>query len=284
MPLVTDPRVVEHRDRFTNLVAHSSPLLIVLEGLGEDVSGYHARFEQHGAHEDFDLRDQKIYTDKTLIDRVYNAWRASFFPQAAMADANVFYIHAMLAVRMITHELAHVLTTYLFQGRQNTPPHVRGAAPRQPIVDIGESGEFMERGIYGGTIDAVFDQQDEYGALGYLWLVVQDIAYRIDLLSMANFWLVGPPADNSFMVRYAKYPQRHIERFVTRRRGPAGANDVRLRDRCISCRASSTAYNALPPRQPGVERTLQSLLRAIPVRSRTSAERIRRNGHKAQML
>ncbi|KAK5730169.1 hypothetical protein LTR15_000103 [Elasticomyces elasticus] len=129
MLLVTNPRVVEHRDRFTNLVAHSSPLLIVSEGLGEDVSGYHARFEQNGAHEDFDLRDQKIYMDKTLIDRVYNAWRASFFPQSAMADANVFYIHAMFAVRMISHELAHVLTTYLFQGRQNTPPHVRGAAP-----------------------------------------------------------------------------------------------------------------------------------------------------------
>lgn len=66
---------------------------------------------------------------------------------------------------MLAHELGHVLTTYLWNGGQDTPTRIRGTNPQQEITNIGEAGEFFERGVFSGTIDERFDNQI-YGNLG----------------------------------------------------------------------------------------------------------------------
>lgn len=114
---------------------------------------------------------------------------------------------------MIIHELAHLKVTYLGHGERMTPSRIRAANPRQQSSQrggsggqdrrhiVGESGEFFERGIYGGTIDYVVDRMP-LGDRGFPWIFIgRDRAYRVDVISIARLMRGEQPETDHIVER-----------------------------------------------------------------------------------
>ena len=87
---------------------------------------------------------------------------------------------------MLLHEFGHLKVTYLGHGEQATPPRIRGANPRERGTGQGESGEFFERGLFGGLIEFHIDQWP-HGDRGFPWIYVgRNEARRADINSIVR--------------------------------------------------------------------------------------------------
>ncbi|KAK2763801.1 hypothetical protein FQN54_009419 [Arachnomyces sp. PD_36] len=146
-----DMAITTRVNQFVGIVQGQAPL-IVLDGhlAGSTVRAYHPRGEWSGT---FIPRSQSVHINQQVVELVDDMVNASNTPgefrRFQFQFANLFF-----------HEIgAHLLFTYLYQGRPITPPQiipqnwVEQPQPGNNAETAGESGRVLETMAFEGTIE-----------------------------------------------------------------------------------------------------------------------------------
>ena len=76
-------------------------------------------------------------------------------------DSKRFQTFVFTLAKSIYHELGHLFVTFLGGGAIDTPPHIKVPESGAPPNPYGESGQVVEKGLWGGLIYLFKDGKDD---------------------------------------------------------------------------------------------------------------------------
>lgn len=143
---------------FVGRVKQAFPVVFIHEGTtNPDILGFHQRIGWEGGLADFVPRAQYVMLNAGVRALSFNHQTMSNFSQrirdmlASINNGDRFRTFQFIFATTIVHEVgAHLLITFLCNGRELTPPSI--SAPGYARSDDGgESGRFLETYLFGGT-------------------------------------------------------------------------------------------------------------------------------------